>query len=66
MARVKIGEFKFGEDTFNLRYVLERDQQVRFVAKDVANSLKYTVCDKAIRVHVDNKYKSLFEQTIQN
>nr|ANS70931.1 baculovirus repeated ORF c [Lymantria dispar multiple nucleopolyhedrovirus] len=66
MSQVKIGEFKFGEDTFTLRYVLEKDQQVKFVAKDVANSLKYTVCDKAIRVHVDNKYKSLLEQTIQN
>nr|WRK23063.1 baculovirus repeat orf c [Bombyx mori nucleopolyhedrovirus] len=66
MAQVKIGEFKFGEDTFTLRYVLEQgNQQVKFVAKDIASSLKYTSYEKAVRVHVDVKYKSLFEQAGQ-
>nr|AWJ76767.1 bro-n [Lymantria dispar multiple nucleopolyhedrovirus] len=63
MARVKIGEFKFGEDTFTLRYVLENDQQVKFVARDVANSLKYADCDQAARKIVDSKYKITYEQT---
>nr|AFN21196.1 BRO-C [Bombyx mori nucleopolyhedrovirus] len=58
MAQVKIGEFKFGEDTFTLRYVLDTDQPVKFVAKDIAISLKYASYEKAIRVHVDVKYKS--------
>ncbi|AFO10053.1 BRO-C [Bombyx mandarina nucleopolyhedrovirus S2] len=60
MAQVKIGEFKFGEDTFTLRYVLDTEQQVKFVAKDIAISLKYASYEKAVRVHVDGKYKSLF------
>nr|AQT27392.1 BRO-d [Bombyx mori]AQT27393.1 BRO-d [Bombyx mori] len=66
MAQVKIGEFKFGEDTFTLRYVLEQgNQQVKFVAKDIAVSLKYASYEKAIRVHVDGKYKSTFEHAGQ-
>ncbi|UOQ18919.1 BRO-G [Olene mendosa nucleopolyhedrovirus] len=62
MSQVKIGQFKFGEDAFTLRYVLERDRQVKFVAKDVAASLKYVNCKQAVIVNVDNKYKSTFEQ----
>uniref|UniRef100_A0A679E2U1 BRO-C n=2 Tax=Bombyx mori nuclear polyhedrosis virus TaxID=271108 RepID=A0A679E2U1_NPVBM len=65
MAQVKIGEFKFGEDTFTLRYVLAADQPVKFVAKDIAISLKYVNYEKAIRVHVDGKYKSTFEHADQ-
>ncbi|QBC76119.1 bro protein [Neophasia sp. alphabaculovirus] len=65
MAQVKIGQFKFGDDTFNLRYVLNQENIVKFVAKDIASSLKYNICDKAIRTHVDDKYKTSFEQTIQ-
>ncbi|AAC63767.1 BRO-c [Bombyx mori nucleopolyhedrovirus] len=65
MAQVKIGEFKFGEDTFTLRYVLGDEQPVRFVAKDIASSLKYVNCERAIRVHVDGKYKSTFEHADQ-
>nr|AAF66674.1 bro-a [Spodoptera litura nucleopolyhedrovirus] len=61
MSRVKIGEFKFGEDTFSLRYVLERDQPLKFVAKDVAASLKYQDAKRAIKIHVDDKYRSTFE-----
>nr|AJR20305.1 bro-c [Lymantria dispar multiple nucleopolyhedrovirus] len=62
MSRVKIGQFKFGEDEFTLRYVLERDQSIKFVARDVAASLKYVNCKQAVIVNVDNKYKSTFEQ----
>nr|QPD01825.1 BRO-B [Lymantria dispar multiple nucleopolyhedrovirus]QPD01999.1 BRO-B [Lymantria dispar multiple nucleopolyhedrovirus] len=62
MSRVKIGQFKFGEDEFTLRYVLERDQSIKFVAKDVAASLKYVDCKQAVRINVDDKYKSTFEQ----
>nr|UIX56215.1 BRO-d [Hyphantria cunea nucleopolyhedrovirus]UIX56360.1 BRO-d [Hyphantria cunea nucleopolyhedrovirus] len=62
MSQVKIGEFKFGEDTFSLRYVLAAGQPVRFVAKDVAASLKYVDCKQAVRINVDDKYKCTFEQ----
>lgn len=62
MAQVKIGEFKFGEDTFTLRYVLEQgNQQVKFVAKDIANKLNFKNTKKAIRDHVDDKYKTAYE-----
>ncbi|BAC67335.1 baculovirus repeated ORF [Adoxophyes honmai nucleopolyhedrovirus] len=63
MACVKIGEFKFGEDTFALRYVLEQNQQVKFVAKDVAAALKYVDCDQTVRKIVDSKYKTTYGQT---
>ncbi|AAC70218.1 Ld-bro-b [Lymantria dispar multiple nucleopolyhedrovirus] len=62
MSRVKIGQFKFGEEEFTLRYVLERDQSIKFVAKDVAASLKYVDCKQAVRINVDDKYKFTFEQ----
>ncbi|AGR57124.1 BRO-B [Choristoneura rosaceana nucleopolyhedrovirus] len=67
MTQVKIGQFKFGEDTFTLRYVLERDQQVKFVAKDVAQSLRYEKPSDAVSRHVDVKYKLTYgEQGPQN
>ncbi|ADD73738.1 BRO-B [Lymantria xylina nucleopolyhedrovirus] len=66
MSQVKIGQFKFGEDAFTLRYVLERDQSVKFVAKDVATNLKYGNPANAIAKHVDDKYKSKLEQDTQN
>nr|AQT27382.1 BRO-d [Bombyx mori] len=63
MAQVKIGEFKFGEDTFTLRYVLEQgNPQVKFVAKDVASSLKYGNCKDAVIKHVDKKYKYTYNE----
>ncbi|AXS67681.1 bro-a [Cryptophlebia peltastica nucleopolyhedrovirus] len=62
MAQVKIGQFKFGEDLFNLRYVLDQNQQVKFVAKDIANKLNYLDTKKAVKDHVDEKYKCKFEQ----
>ncbi|UOQ18885.1 BRO-F [Olene mendosa nucleopolyhedrovirus] len=62
MSRVKIGQFKFGEDAFTLRYVLDDGRPVKFVAKDVAASLKYQDAKRAIKTHVDDKYKSTFEQ----
>lgn len=62
MSLVKIGEFKFGEDTFSLRYVLERDDRVKFVAKDIASALKYADCKQAVRINVDEKYKCTFDQ----
>nr|AIX47993.1 BRO-M [Lymantria dispar multiple nucleopolyhedrovirus]QCQ67404.1 BRO-M [Lymantria dispar multiple nucleopolyhedrovirus]QCQ67564.1 BRO-M [Lymantria dispar multiple nucleopolyhedrovirus]QCQ67722.1 BRO-M [Lymantria dispar multiple nucleopolyhedrovirus]WAK98652.1 153 Ld-bro-n [Lymantria dispar multiple nucleopolyhedrovirus] len=65
MSQVKIGQFKFGEDAFTLRYVLERDRQVKFVARDIANSLKFKNTKKAIKDHVDDKYKSTFERGYQ-
>nr|AQQ80186.1 hypothetical protein [Lymantria dispar multiple nucleopolyhedrovirus] len=57
MSQVKIGQFKFGEDAFTLRYVLAAEQPVKFVAKDVASSLKYGNCNDAVSKHVDKKYK---------
>ncbi|ACF05373.1 BRO B I [Adoxophyes orana nucleopolyhedrovirus] len=63
MVCVKIGEFKFGDDTFTLRYVLEQNQQVKFVAKDVAAALKYVDCDQTVRKIVDSKYKTTYAQT---
>ncbi|QBC76069.1 bro protein [Neophasia sp. alphabaculovirus] len=66
MTQVKIGQFKFGDDTFTLRYVLERDQQVKFVAKDVANSLGYEKSRNAVNQHVDDKYKFTYEQAPEN
>ncbi|QWO71652.1 BRO [Orgyia pseudotsugata single capsid nuclopolyhedrovirus] len=65
MSLVKIGEFKFGEDAFTLRYVLGNEQIVKFVAKDVASALKYEKTANAITTHVDDKYKSKFEQDTQ-
>ncbi|AOT85513.1 bro-e [Cyclophragma undans nucleopolyhedrovirus] len=61
MARVKIGQFKFGENTFNLRYVVD-NEVVKFVAKDVASGLKYTDCKQAVRINVDSKYKFILDQ----
>jgi prophage antirepressor-like protein len=58
-SQVKTGEFRFGEDVFRLRYVL--NDPVKFVAKDVASSLKYVNCKQAVIVNVDGKYKSTFE-----
>lgn len=55
MAQVKIGQFKFGEDVFTLRYVLDEDI-VKFVARDVATNLKYSDTKKAVKNHVDKKY----------
>nr|AFS51922.1 DekiORF44 [Dendrolimus kikuchii nucleopolyhedrovirus] len=61
MAQVKIGQFKFGEDMFNLRYVVD-GEVVKFVAKDIASSLKYEDTKKAIKTNVDNKYIYTFDQ----
>ncbi|QYC92701.1 Baculovirus repeated ORF 1 [Trabala vishnou gigantina nucleopolyhedrovirus] len=58
---VNIGDFKFGEEVFRLRYVVERDD-VKFVAKDIAKALKYENTREAIRISVDEKYKSVFNQ----
>ncbi|AAC63766.1 BRO-b [Bombyx mori nucleopolyhedrovirus] len=66
MAQVKIGQFKFGQDEFTLRYVLGDEQPVKFVAKDIARSLKYVNYEKAVRVHVDVKYKTTYEQACIN
>ncbi|ALR71692.1 baculovirus repeated ORF [Anticarsia gemmatalis multiple nucleopolyhedrovirus] len=62
MAQVKIGQFKFGEDVFTLRYVLNQENIVKFVAKDIADKFKFKNTKKAIKDHVDDKYKSTFEQ----
>nr|AFS51988.1 DekiORF111 [Dendrolimus kikuchii nucleopolyhedrovirus] len=61
MSQVKIGQFKFGEDTFNLRYIVD-DKEVKFVAKDVASSLKYDNTAESIRKYVNNKYKTTYNQ----
>ncbi len=63
-CEVKIGEFKFGEDIFKLRYVIV-DNDVKFVAKDIASSLKYEKPANAVNKHVDVKYKSTFEKDPQ-
>ncbi|AOT85599.1 bro-j [Cyclophragma undans nucleopolyhedrovirus] len=65
MAQVKIGQFKFGDDTFNLRYIVD-NEEVKFVAKDVASGLKYQDTKKAIKIHVDDKYIFNFNQGGQN
>ncbi|QHB21718.1 Bro-b [Artaxa digramma nucleopolyhedrovirus] len=62
MLPVKIGQFKFGEETFQLRYVVDENGTVKFVAKDIAASLKYVNCKQAIKNNVDEKYKSVFDQ----
>ncbi|AAZ38289.1 BRO-D [Agrotis segetum nucleopolyhedrovirus A] len=62
MAQVKIGVFKFGEDEFELRYVVDNDMQVLFVGKDIARVLKYNDCKQAIHKHVNEKYKCVFEK----
>ncbi|ADD73851.1 BRO-J [Lymantria xylina nucleopolyhedrovirus] len=62
MSQVKIGQFKFGQDTFTLRYVLGDEQPVKFVAKDVASSLKYGNCNDAVSKHVDKKYKYTYSE----
>nr|WAK98462.1 ORF113 Ld-bro-i [Lymantria dispar multiple nucleopolyhedrovirus]WAK98614.1 ORF115 bro-k [Lymantria dispar multiple nucleopolyhedrovirus] len=65
MSQVKIGQFRFGEDALTLRYVLD-GEQVKFVAKDIASSLKYGNCKDAVSKHVDGKHKSTFEQACIN
>nr|AFS51926.1 DekiORF48 [Dendrolimus kikuchii nucleopolyhedrovirus] len=65
MAQVKVGQFKFGEEVFNLRYVVD-GEVVKFVAKDIANSLKYGDYDQTVRKIVDSKYKCTYEQTRLN
>ncbi|AUR45083.1 Bro-d protein [Spilosoma obliqua nucleopolyhedrosis virus] len=62
MSQVKIGQFKFGQDTFTLRYVLGGEQPVKFVAKDIASSLKYENCKDAVSKHVDKKYKYTYSE----
>ncbi|AGA16158.1 bro-a protein [Thysanoplusia orichalcea nucleopolyhedrovirus] len=62
MAQVKVGQFKFGEETFTLRYVLECDQQVKFVAKDVTVNLRYERPANAVSKHVDSKYKFTYAE----
>ncbi|QYC92688.1 Baculovirus repeated ORF 9 [Trabala vishnou gigantina nucleopolyhedrovirus] len=60
---VNIGDFKFGEDTFRLRYVVEKENGlVKFVAKDIAKALNYVNCKQAVIINVDEKYKFKFEQ----
>ncbi|AIE47808.1 bro [Peridroma alphabaculovirus] len=65
MTQVKIGLFKFGEEDFELRYVI-RDKDVKFVAKDIATVLKYSNAKEAIKVHVDEKYKTTFIKEVEN
>ncbi|AGA16248.1 bro-b protein [Thysanoplusia orichalcea nucleopolyhedrovirus] len=62
MSQVKIGQFKFGQDAFTLRYVLGGEQPVKFVAKDIASSLKYGNCKDAVSKHVDKKYKYTYSE----
>ncbi|AIE47841.1 bro [Peridroma alphabaculovirus] len=66
MAQVKIGLFKFGEEEFELRYVIRGDGDVRFVAKDIAKVLKYSNAKDAVKKHVDEKYKGTFENKPKN
>ncbi|ACI28785.1 BRO-C [Agrotis ipsilon multiple nucleopolyhedrovirus] len=62
MAQVKIGAFKFGEEKFELRYVVnDNDKQVLFVGRDIAIVLKYEKPADAIAKHVDAKYKCVAE-----
>ena len=61
MAIVKIGFFKFGDEEFELRYIItNNDRQVYFVAKDIATVLKYENTKKAVSDHVDEKYKIIY------
>ncbi|AUV65346.1 BRO-F [Alphabaculovirus myunipunctae] len=60
---LKIGLFRFGDQEFELRYIVDGDKNnVMFVGCDIAAVLKYEDRDKAIRKHVDEKYRAMFEQ----
>nr|AIL25160.1 bro-c [Mamestra brassicae multiple nucleopolyhedrovirus] len=61
MSLVKVGLFKFGEEEFELRYVVEDNKNVKFVAKDIALMLKYEDTKGAVQKHVDTKYKSTYQ-----
>jgi prophage antirepressor-like protein len=66
MSRVKIGLFKFGEEEFELRYVVNDIKNVKFVAKDIALMLKYEDTKGAVQKHVDIKYKTSYQPGSQN
>ncbi|QAT90352.1 baculovirus repeated ORF [Spodoptera exempta nucleopolyhedrovirus] len=69
MLPVQIGLFKFGDEQFKLRYVIDQnsvDNKVLFVAKDVASALKYDNTKRAIAIHVDAKYKSVYRKDVVN
>ncbi|QNV47880.1 baculovirus repeat orf-a [Alphabaculovirus altersperidaniae] len=59
MSAVKVGLFKFGDEEFELRYVITQNKNrvVYFVAKDIAAALKYENTKKAIADHVEERYK---------
>nr|UPO71222.1 BRO-M [Trichoplusia ni single nucleopolyhedrovirus] len=59
-ACIKLGSFQFGNDIFKLRYMLNNNI-VQFVAKDIAEALKYQDTKKAVKDHVSSKYKSTIE-----
>ncbi|QEI03449.1 BRO-A [Spodoptera cosmioides nucleopolyhedrovirus] len=66
MAIVKVGLFIFGDEEFELRYLVNNiDNQVYFVAKDIATVLKYENTKKAVADHVDDKYKIVYSNDTQ-
>ncbi|AAM09198.1 BRO-e [Mamestra configurata nucleopolyhedrovirus A] len=66
MVQLKVGFFKFGEEEFELRYVVDDNKNVKFVAKDIALMLKYEDPKGAVQKHVDTKYKTPYQPTCQN
>lgn len=66
MSIVKVGLFTFGGEEFELRYIINKnDNQVYFVAKDIAALLKYENTKKAVADHVDEKYKTVYSDETQ-
>lgn len=60
MLPIKSGLFKFEDKQFKLRYVIDKDDKILFVAKDVAHALQYDNIKRAIAIYVDTKYKSIY------
>jgi prophage antirepressor-like protein len=61
MVVVKIGLFKFGCEEFELRYVIDKGLDVKFVGKDIATMLKYENTNLAIMKHTDEKYRTTYK-----
>ncbi|AGR56859.1 bro [Hemileuca sp. nucleopolyhedrovirus] len=62
MMTVWVGTFKFGNKKHKLRYVLDINHKIRFVAKDIIQILKYQKCNRATANVVDRKYKIYFNK----
>ncbi|ANF29747.1 bro-a [Catopsilia pomona nucleopolyhedrovirus] len=61
MAQIKINQFKFNDELIKLRYIVDHDETIKFVAKDIAKSLQYLNWDRIVKIQIDNKYKTTIE-----